>query len=40
MIGSDGGKPLLLSDVAKVEPRGDLASSYLRLVRAPPGELG
>ncbi len=28
VIGSNGGKPLLLSDVAAVEPRGDLASRY------------
>ena len=28
VIGSNGGKPLLLSDVAAVEPRGDIASRY------------
>jgi multidrug efflux pump subunit AcrB len=28
VIGSNGGKPLLLSDVANVEPRGDIASRY------------
>ncbi|MFO1473305.1 MAG: efflux RND transporter permease subunit [Lysobacterales bacterium] len=39
VIGSDGGKPLLLSDVAKVEPRGDLASSYVWF-GAPAGRTG
>ena len=29
VIGSHGGKPLLLSDVAKVQARGDLASQYV-----------
>ncbi len=28
VIGNNGGKPLLLSDVATVEPRGDVSSSY------------
>jgi multidrug efflux pump subunit AcrB len=39
VIGSEGGKPLLLSDVAKVEPRGDLASSYAWF-GAPTGRAG
>ena len=39
VIGSNGGKPLLLSDVATVEPRGDLASSYAWF-GAPPGRDG
>ncbi|MDI1251782.1 efflux RND transporter permease subunit [Thermomonas sp.] len=39
VIGSDGGKPLLLSDVATVEPRGDLASRYAWF-GAPAGRAG
>jgi multidrug efflux pump subunit AcrB len=39
VIGSNGGKPLLLSDVATVEPRGDLASRYAWF-GAPAGRAG
>ncbi|QNN47729.1 efflux RND transporter permease subunit [Thermomonas brevis] len=39
VIGSRDGKPLLLSDVATVEPRGDLASRYV-WHGAPPGRAG
>ncbi len=39
VIGSHGGKPLLLSDVARVEPRGDLPSHYVWF-GAPPGRAG
>jgi len=39
VIGSNRGKPLLLSDVAKVEPRGDLATRYAWF-GAPPGRAG
>ena len=39
VIGNNGGKPLLLSDVARVESRGDLASRYAWF-GAPPGRDG
>ena len=39
VIGSRDGKPLLLSDVATIEPRGDLASRYV-WHGAPPGRDG
>ena len=39
VIGSREGKPLLLSDVATVEPRGDLATRYA-WYGAPPGRAG
>ena len=39
VIGSRDGKPLLLADVAAVEPRGDLASRYV-WHGAPPGRAG
>ena len=39
VIGSRDGKPLLLSDVATIEPRGDLASRYV-WHGAPPGRVG
>ncbi len=39
VIGSRDGKPLLLTDVATVEPRGDLASRYV-WYGAPPGRAG
>ncbi|MBS0225441.1 MAG: efflux RND transporter permease subunit [Proteobacteria bacterium] len=39
VIGSHDGKPLLLSDVAMVEPRGDIASRYV-WQGAPPGRAG
>ena len=39
VIGSNGGKPLLLSDVASVQSRGDLASRYAWF-GAPPGRTG
>ena len=39
VIGSNGGKPLLLSDVATVKPRGDLASRYAWF-GAPAGRAG
>ncbi|GIX34436.1 MAG: hypothetical protein KatS3mg126_0215 [Lysobacteraceae bacterium] len=39
VVGSRDGKPILLADVAKVEPRGDLATSYV-WHGAPPGRDG
>ena len=39
VIGSRDGKPILLSDVASIEPRGDLASRYV-WHGAPPGRAG
>jgi len=39
VIGSRDGKPLLLADVASIEPRGDLASRYV-WHGAPPGRAG
>nr|WP_240125802.1 efflux RND transporter permease subunit [Thermomonas alba] len=39
VIGSRDGKPILLSDVARIEPRGDLASRYV-WYGAPPGRPG
>jgi len=39
VIGSQGGKPLLLSDVARIEARGDIASQYVWF-GAPAGRMG
>ncbi|MFN7182775.1 MAG: efflux RND transporter permease subunit [Thermomonas haemolytica] len=39
VIGSRDGKPILLSDVASIEPRGDLATRYV-WYGAPPGRAG
>ncbi|WP_240098307.1 efflux RND transporter permease subunit [Thermomonas flagellata] len=39
VIGNQGGKPLLLSDVASIESRGDLASRYV-WYGTPPGRAG